>query len=645
MDSLSNAVVQGRIDLSIYATHFWMTHLIEFLKGTPVHSIETETLELLDLLHERYQETDELIHFQTEKLIESPPNILTITQNLPATLMYRPHLAGFLSEFEKIAEQEGQKVVSGKALPISEPLANSKHLFLQVLERIAEVMVLILQGKTSFLEPMRTKVANYAKQRSRYLYCCRAWACGEYFATRNELDEHHMLHSQGIKCTDPSCSFSRIGFPSAKALKRHILQYHPPAPPPPLLTSARRKFICSGYNDSIAFGCGRRFATDDELERHRNSRRGTKCDSDWPQRVRKAAAAEATRLWLEKTKSWDTFKEAMQSQDAHLQAGDTLQPLTKKTPLLEFTQAEERNEAGDAAQDATLDQTLSLKDTLPLHKEVNSLLNAVKEEFEMRQHDMHSFGIDVLEILEEDPIPKMEANIRFDVQPEDSASLSSHSESLHSVNHFDDNILDMAIFTRLVHFLDELAESDVVLQIREHIERWPHDSQQKLFEHAAEYYASLPPRKPKPTKPFTRKPIKTLESEAAATIAKASPWFFMSLNTASEPYSETLAKLEERNRKRLILARQETEASDLEHAKQKRGAAKSGTPGLCEKVSDKSPLSSATQSPHAFSPADPESMPTYSALFSPHSLPPPRSESHGQAEHGEDSWFTSMRFA
>lgn len=57
----------------------------------------------------------------------------------------------------------------------------------------------------------------------RFRGCSRAT---DGYSTKQLLEEHEGSHTGGIKCAEPSCSFSRIGFKNSAGLKRHTNEFH-----------------------------------------------------------------------------------------------------------------------------------------------------------------------------------------------------------------------------------------------------------------------------------------------------------------------------------------------------------------------------------------------------------------------------------
>jgi hypothetical protein len=122
-------------------------------------------------------------------------------------------------------------------------------------------------------------IERFKQHFASFAYFCRFWGCGAYLSSVTELETHETMHSSGIKCAESTCAFSRIGFSSAVALKRHIRTYHPQDINIAAATrTIRRKHVCSGVIDGVAWGCKQRFTVERELHRHIASRQGTSCD-------------------------------------------------------------------------------------------------------------------------------------------------------------------------------------------------------------------------------------------------------------------------------------------------------------------------------------------------------------------------------
>ena len=112
----------------------------------------------------------------------------------------------------------------------------------------------------------------------RFRGCPRAT---DGYSTKQLLEEHEGSHTGGIKCAEPSCSFSRIGFKNSAGLKRHTNEYH--ATPETIIKPAvvRRQFVCGGNisegTTPNLWGCARHYARQDELNAHYRSPLGRRC--------------------------------------------------------------------------------------------------------------------------------------------------------------------------------------------------------------------------------------------------------------------------------------------------------------------------------------------------------------------------------
>ena len=90
------------------------------------------------------------------------------------------------------------------------------------------------------------------------------------------LEEHEASHTGGIKCAEPLCSFSRIGFKNSAALKRHTNEFHTRLEMIAKPAAVRRQFVCGGRIPN-RWGCAQRFAREDELKAHFSSHLGKRC--------------------------------------------------------------------------------------------------------------------------------------------------------------------------------------------------------------------------------------------------------------------------------------------------------------------------------------------------------------------------------
>jgi hypothetical protein len=135
-----------------------------------------------------------------------------------------------------------------------------------------------LNDGTSEDPSIRINIERFKKTFASYAYFCRFWGCGAYLSSVTELENYEMMHSGGIKCPEVSCPFSSIGFATAVAFKGHMRKYHLQKTDNMGAAMIRRRYVCSGVVDGVAWGCKQRFVIGRELQRRIDSRRDTSCD-------------------------------------------------------------------------------------------------------------------------------------------------------------------------------------------------------------------------------------------------------------------------------------------------------------------------------------------------------------------------------
>ncbi|KAL3453193.1 hypothetical protein BJX65DRAFT_116909 [Aspergillus insuetus] len=117
----------------------------------------------------------------------------------------------------------------------------------------------------------KEQVIRFKQQCGHLAYMCRFNGCRSAFGSPGALEDHESArHTGGIRCTEASCPYSRIGFQSSRALKMHLWTYHDRDEEIPTRARViRKKHKCGG--------CSQRFRLETELQRHQASQAGTAC--------------------------------------------------------------------------------------------------------------------------------------------------------------------------------------------------------------------------------------------------------------------------------------------------------------------------------------------------------------------------------
>jgi len=133
-----------------------------------------------------------------------------------------------------------------------------------------EIVHSLCASSTDIPGVTKAQLTKFKEEFSHLAFVCRFFGCHGTFSSMEELEDHELSrHTGGIRCIELSCPFSRIGFPTSKALKSHIRNYHNDKPVTPNATSVRRRWECEG--------CSQQFSLKRELMRHKESRKGTPC--------------------------------------------------------------------------------------------------------------------------------------------------------------------------------------------------------------------------------------------------------------------------------------------------------------------------------------------------------------------------------
>ncbi|ORY10878.1 hypothetical protein BCR34DRAFT_614953 [Clohesyomyces aquaticus] len=229
-------------------------------------------VDVLDILDEHHQAIEESVrkHGLAPESIEDVQD-----KSVPSFLMGFPYLSRMVFRAQRFDGMLKQQAFRNGQDAEKYRLEKDPTLFGQVIQSLRGSIFHLIQTK----DPrMKAPLPEYA------LYC-RFWSCGEFFRTEKKLEEHELFHCGGIRCNEPSCPFHHIGFTLFDGLKRHTRKYHPPAKLPAKSTVIRRRFLRVEVFGGRSYGCGRRFCSEEGLEVHRASRRGTLCDRDFSAEV------------------------------------------------------------------------------------------------------------------------------------------------------------------------------------------------------------------------------------------------------------------------------------------------------------------------------------------------------------------------
>ncbi|KAF2872665.1 hypothetical protein BDV95DRAFT_570327 [Massariosphaeria phaeospora] len=276
-DEKIQTILNTGCGLSRYSVHFWKEHVLEFLRKSRSGPNVDQLLDLMDQVHEKQQECEDSHNYHRPDLSE----LLGTSgkELLPAVFSSYPHLTDMILRSTRWEEIRSQKVFGDGNDVEKYDLAQDPTLFSVMLHGYKEMISGIMQPNTSFSPSSLARIADFKHTFTQFMFPCRFWGCGEYSRTTKEREEHEKHHTGGIKCAETSCSFSRIGFLTTRALKQHVHKHHSSQKPRHIITPVRKRYICSTVTDGVIHGCNRRFAFERQLDEHKASAKGTKCDA------------------------------------------------------------------------------------------------------------------------------------------------------------------------------------------------------------------------------------------------------------------------------------------------------------------------------------------------------------------------------
>ncbi|KAL2802256.1 hypothetical protein BJX63DRAFT_438048 [Aspergillus granulosus] len=186
-----------------------------------------------------------------------------------AELVKRPFVAQFLQE-----SSDFHQTMEKKSFPTGDEadkfrLQNDPTLLSEMAQTYSRIMQ-SLYTATEAHGVTKEQLIKFKHQFGHLVYMCRFADCRSTFSSAANLQDHESTrHTGGIRCTEPSCPFSRIGFQSSKALKAHLRAHHNEEQAPTRVRVIRKDHKCNG--------CSQRFRLETELRRHQESRAGTTC--------------------------------------------------------------------------------------------------------------------------------------------------------------------------------------------------------------------------------------------------------------------------------------------------------------------------------------------------------------------------------
>ncbi|KAI9782387.1 MAG: hypothetical protein M1839_005260 [Geoglossum umbratile] len=276
-------VAMGFHALQLYASEHWVTHLLEYANFNGI--LEDEASQpLMEQLASLYT-----VHEDMKVQLSRTPN--TGAQSHAADGVAEGLL--YLSNIEpgKMVRQTvglrklllGKQHNTGQDVEAFE-MAQDSTLFTEVLLSYKKIVHYLLKA-TLVPNLDREQLARFKQHYGSSAFVCHFRGCPratDGYSTEPKLRDHETrVHTGGIKCSEMSCPWNRIGFKTSTALKRHIQIYHPPFESGKIsnVSMVRRKYICgdSEASNGDSWGCGQRFALENELQRHFESAAGQIC--------------------------------------------------------------------------------------------------------------------------------------------------------------------------------------------------------------------------------------------------------------------------------------------------------------------------------------------------------------------------------
>ncbi|KAL2852553.1 hypothetical protein BJX68DRAFT_53445 [Aspergillus pseudodeflectus] len=260
----NNRVASGLHSVIRYAYDNWLDHFQFCLENS-----DKLTSGHLDILLAQIQKLYHR-HCQLQNPAQPVTHVSACTNPFQhAELVKLPLIAQFLQQALSFYQTVEKKTFTSGVEANRFRLENDPTLLSEMLQAYCRTMQTLLTA-TEAHGVSKEQLTRFKQRFGHLAYMCRFNGCRSAFSSLSTLDDHESArHTGGIKCMDLSCPFSRIGFQSSKALKRHIQVYHNSAEAPQGSRVIRKSHKCGG--------CPEKFHLETELQRHQESRIGTAC--------------------------------------------------------------------------------------------------------------------------------------------------------------------------------------------------------------------------------------------------------------------------------------------------------------------------------------------------------------------------------
>ncbi|KAH0541368.1 hypothetical protein FGG08_004132 [Glutinoglossum americanum] len=284
-------VGKGFHALQLYAYEYWVTHLLTYaylnngLQGEASQPL-VEQLDSLCGVHERIKAR--LSRTPNTRIESQAAGVSVENVHYLGNLEVKEIVQATLELRKRLEDEQFETGKGAYSLPDAEDYerAQDSTLFTEVLHSYKKILHHLLEAR-AIPGIDREQLARFKRHYGSSAFVCRFRGCPRatdgYSTERERKDHETSQHTGGIKCSKMSCSWSRIGFKTSAALKRHMGEYHPSPESVRKPGMVRRKYVCGGPTpNGASWGCGQRFALENELQRHFESTAGRICRARAP---------------------------------------------------------------------------------------------------------------------------------------------------------------------------------------------------------------------------------------------------------------------------------------------------------------------------------------------------------------------------
>ncbi|KAH0560092.1 hypothetical protein GP486_003385 [Trichoglossum hirsutum] len=284
-------VAMGFHALQLYASEHWITHLLEYadFNGDLKDKASQPLMEQLASLY--------TVHEDMRVQLSRTPNTSAQSHaagDVTKGLLYLSNIEAGNMVRQTVGLRKlllNKQHITGQEVEAFE-MAQDSTLFTEVLLSYKKIVHYLLEV-TLVPGLDREQLARFKQHYGPSAFVCHFRGCPratDGYSTELKLRDHETrVHAGGIKCSEMSCSWNRIGFNTSAALKRHMQKYHSTLESGKKsdVSVVRRKYICgnSKTSNGDSWGCGQRFVLESELQRHFESAAGQICIAEKSSRL------------------------------------------------------------------------------------------------------------------------------------------------------------------------------------------------------------------------------------------------------------------------------------------------------------------------------------------------------------------------